>query len=92
MVASRAAQMRFLVQPDCAKCVIAQKAAVARADNRRIACGAVGVTRYMGDLLPGQRILAPVAEGCLLGRTRGAESPARPVPGPRAAPARRYWP
>jgi hypothetical protein len=85
MAASRAVQMRFLVRPDCAKCVIAQKAAAARADNRRIACGTVGMTHYMGDLLPGQRILAPVAEGCLLGRTQRAESPVRPAPISRAA-------
>jgi hypothetical protein len=41
------------------------------AGNRWIACGAVGVTRYMGDLLLGQRILALVAEWCLLGPDAG---------------------
>ena len=73
MAASRVVRMRLLVQPDYVTCVIAQMAAarLGRYCNRWIACGAVGVTRYMGDLLLGQRILALVAEWCLLGPNAG---------------------
>jgi hypothetical protein len=35
-----------LQQPDCAKCVIAQKATSIWADDRRIACGAADMARY----------------------------------------------
>jgi len=70
--------MRFLAQPDYAKCVIAQKAAAAPADDRRIVCGAVDMTRYT-CVIPcrGPRIPAPVTEGYLLDRSRAAESEAR---------------
>ena len=43
MAASPVAQMRFQVQPDCAKCVIAQKAAAAQADDRRTADAAADI-------------------------------------------------
>ena len=54
MVASKGRPGVFSTQPDCVKCVIAQKATAVRANDHRIACGAAGMTRYLSMALAGR--------------------------------------